>query len=54
MEKIISRFCKKPDAYLQTMIKVSVKFQKDRYKTVGGFALTMFPLQTRNHAKRKV
>ena len=33
------------------MIKVPVKFQKDRYKTVGGVALTRFPLQSRNHAK---
>ena len=37
-------------AYLQTMIKIPVKFQKDRYKTVG-VALTRFPLQTRNHTK---
>ena len=41
----------KPYAYLQTMIKIPVKFQKDPYKTVGGVALTRSPLQTRNHAK---
>ena len=35
------------------MIKIPVKFQKDRYKTVGGVVLTRFPLQTRNHAKKK-
>ena len=34
------------------MIKIPVKFQKDRYKTVGGVALTRFPLQTWNHAKK--
>ena len=37
------------------MIKIPVtEFQKDRYKTVGGVALTRFPLQTRNHAKKSV
>ena len=36
------------------MAKIPVKFQKDRYKTVEGIALTMFPLQTRNHAKTKL
>ena len=34
------------------MIKIPVKFQKDRYKTVGGVVLTRFPLQTQNHAKK--
>ena len=33
-------------------IPVTVKFQKNRYKTVGGVALTRFPLQTLNHAKK--
>ena len=28
----------KPHAYLQTMYKTPVKFQKNRYKTVGGVA----------------
>ena len=41
----------KPHAYLQTMIKIPVKFQRDRYKTVGGVAVTRSPLQTQNHAK---
>ena len=36
------------------MIKIPVKFQKDRYKTVGGVALTRSPLQTRNHAKKSL
>ena len=34
------------------MIKIPVKFQKDRYKTVGGVVLTRFPLQTRNYAEK--
>ena len=34
------------------MIKTPVKFQKDRFKTVGGVALTRYLLQTRNHAPR--
>ena len=36
----------------KTMITIPVKFQKDRYKTVGGVALTRLPLQTQNHAPR--
>ena len=35
------------------MIKIPVKFQKDRYKTVGGIVLTRFPLHTQNYAKKK-
>ena len=31
---------KKPHAHLQTDIKMYVKFQKDRFKTVRGVALT--------------
>ena len=38
--KIIS----KPHAYVQTMSKTPVKFQKNRYKTVGGDAHTRYPL----------
>ena len=34
------------------MIKINVKFKKDRHLTVGGIALTRSPLQTRNHAKK--
>ena len=34
----------KPHAYLQTMYKTPVKFQKNRYKTVGGVAHTRYPL----------
>ena len=42
----------KAHAYLQTTIKISLKFQKDQYKTVVGIALKNFPLQTLNHAKK--
>ena len=38
--KIIS----KPHAYLQTMYKSLVKFQRNRHKTVGGVAHTRYPL----------
>ena len=34
----------KPHAYLQTMTKTPVKFQKNQYKTVGGVAPTRYPL----------
>ena len=34
----------KPHAYLQTMYKTPVKFQKNQYKTVGGVAHTRYPL----------
>ena len=36
------RILPKPHAYLQTMIKTSVKFQKNWYKTVGGVAPTRY------------
>ena len=32
----------KPHAHLQTMTKGPAKFQIDRYKTVGGFAHTLY------------
>ena len=38
------RIIPKPHAYLQTMTKTPVKFQKNRYKTVGGFAPTRYLL----------
>ena len=31
-------------AYLQIMTKTSVKFQKNRHKTVGGVAHTRYPV----------
>ena len=46
-EKVIKnnlRIISKPHAYLQTMYKTPVKFQKNRYKTVGGVAHTRYPL----------
>ena len=38
------RIISKPHAYLQTMTKTPVKFQKNRYKTVGDVAPTRYPL----------
>ena len=38
------RIISKPHAYVQTMSKIPVKFQKNRYKTVGGDAHTRYPL----------
>ena len=38
--RIISR----PNAYLQTMFKSLVKFQRNRHKTKGGVAHTRYPL----------
>ena len=46
-EKVIKnnlRIISKPHAYLQTMSKTPVKFQKNQYKTVGGDAHTRYPL----------
>ena len=47
MEKVIKnnlRFISKPHAYVQTMSKTPVKFQKNQYKTVGGDAHTRYQL----------
>ena len=38
------RIISKPHAYLQTMSKTPVKFQKNQYRTVGGDAHTRCPL----------
>ena len=38
------RIISKPHAYLQTMSKTPVKFQKNQYKTVEGDAHTRYPL----------
>ena len=49
------RILKKTHAYLQTILKAPVKFQKDhRTKTVGGVKGTRYLLKIRNHAPRKV
>ena len=42
MTKNNLRIISEPHAYLQTMIKISVKFQMNRHKTVGGVAHTMY------------
>ena len=52
-EKVIKnyfRILKKPHAYLQTILKTPVKFQKERTETVGGVKGTKYLLKTRNHA----
>ena len=46
-EKVIKnnlRIISKPHAYVQTMSKTPVKFQKNLKKTVGGDAHTRYPL----------
>ena len=53
MKKVIKnkfRILKKTHAYLQTILKAPVKFQKDRSKTVGGVKGTRYLLKIRNHA----
>ena len=52
MIKNYFRILKKPHAYLQTILKTPVKFQKDRTETVGEVKGTKYPLKTRNHAPR--
>ena len=42
--KIDLRIISKPHAYLQTMTKTLVKFEKDCHKTAGGVAHTRYPL----------
>ena len=53
MIKNYFRILKKPHAYLQTILKAPVKFQKDQTKTVGGIKGTRYLLKIRNHAPRK-
>ena len=45
------RIISNPHAYLQSMYKTPVKFQKNRYKTVGEVAHTRYPLSI--HFDRK-
>ena len=52
MIKNYFRILKKTHAYLQTILKTPVKFQKDRTETVGGVKGTKYLLKTRNHAPR--
>ena len=49
VSKINLRIISKPLAHLQSMMKTSVKFQKNRNKTVGGVAHTMYPLSIHFH-----
>ena len=53
MTKIYLRIISKPHAYLLTMAKALVKFQKNQHKTVGGGAHTrythyLFALKSKN------
>ena len=41
------KILKKPHAYLQTILKAPVKFQKDRLKTVVGVTLSSYLLPIR-------
>ena len=50
MIKNYFRILKKPHAYLQTILKAPIKFQKDRTKNVGGVKGTMYLLKIWNHA----
>ena len=47
------RILKKPHAYLQTILKAPVKFQKDRTKTVEGVKGTRYLLKSWYHAPQK-
>ena len=46
------KILKKTHAYLQTILKAPVKFQKDQTKTVVGVKGTRYLLKIRNHAPR--
>ena len=43
-DKNLPTVISKPHAYLQTMTKTPVKFETNRYKTVGGVAPTRYPM----------
>ena len=49
--KFILRIISKPHAYLQSIMKTSVKFQKIRNKTVRGVAHTRYPLSIHFHCQ---
>ena len=42
----------KPHAYLQSLVKTYVKFQKNRNETVGGVAHTRYPLSIHFHCQK--
>ena len=48
------RIISKLHAYLQTMSKTPVKFQKNQYKTVGGDAHTRYPLSIHFDSKNAI
>ena len=52
-EFVMGRVCYGPSCpvTLQRMVKTSVKFQKNRSKTVGGVAHTRYPLSIRFHCQ---
>ena len=49
VSKINLRIISKPHAHLQSLVKTSVNFQKNRNKTVGGVAHTTYPLSIHFH-----
>ena len=52
--KINLRIISKPHAYLQSMVTISVKFQDNRNKTVGGVAHTRYPLSIHVYQEREI
>ena len=51
VSKIILRIISKQHAHLQSMVKISVKFQRNRNKTVGGVAHTKYRLSIQFHCQ---
>ena len=51
MSKINLMIISKPHAHLQSMVKTSVKFQKNQNKTVGGVVHTRHPLSIHFHCQ---
>ena len=49
--KIKLRIICKPYAYLQSIIKTTVKFQKNQNETVGGVVHTRYPLSIHFHCQ---
>ena len=51
VSKINLRIISKSHAHLQSMIKTSVKLQKNQNKTVGGVACTRYPPSVHFHCQ---
>ena len=51
VSKINLRIISKPHAHVQSMVKTSVKFQKNRNKTVGGSCAHKVPLSIHFHCQ---